>query len=714
MRTSVKLACALAATAVVSSALVLSGSTVPDASATAPVPANTLSPTPLMGWNSWNKFACDINEAKIKSAADNMVSSGMLAAGYNYVNIDDCWAERDRDADGNLVPYAAAFPNGIKAVADYIHSKGLKVGIYSSAGARTCTGRPGIGQQPGSIGYEQKDATLWASWGIDLLKYDNCGDHLGQTHQQRYEAMGKALRATGRDIVYSICNWGGQDAGGIGPWIFGPTVGGNLWRTTGDISDNWGSVVSLLDRQKGLETFSKVGGWNDPDMLEVGNGGMTDTEYRSHFSLWALLNSPLIAGNDLSTMSAATKTILTNADIIAVNQDWGGSQGRLMRDLGNNLQVWGKPMADGSVVAALFNRGTTTATVNTTAAEIGLGGSSSYSLKDLWSKATSTSTGAISASVPSHGVVVFKVTRAGTATAAPAAGTHQVSDLTWLASSNGYGPVEKDESNGGTGTSDGVPLKIGTTSYTKGIGAHADSAVHVYLGKACYRFEAKVGVDAEVGANGSARFQVYGDGVLLAYTDVLVGGGAPVSLSVPTKGFRTLELRATDGRTNGNSSDHVDWADAKITCSAASNGSFAGDRTWTSSTNGWGPAERNMSNGEKPARDGTVITLGGVRYRQGIGAHAASTVVLPVNGACTGFDAVVGLDPETGTAGSVTFEVVADGTTVYTSSVLRAGQTATVGVALSRPTSVSLVVKGTADGVNSDHADWAGARLTCD
>ncbi|MDX6740592.1 NPCBM/NEW2 domain-containing protein [Actinocorallia sp. A-T 12471] len=648
--------------------------------------------------------------ARVTAAADALVSSGMAAAGYNYVNIDDCWAERNRDADGNLVPHKTKFPNGIKAVADYIHSKGLKVGIYSSAGDRTCTGPTGVGPQPGSIGFEQKDADLWASWGIDYLKYDNCGDRKGQSALQRYTAMGTALRNTGRDIVYSVCNWG-QSA----PWEFGPTVAANLWRTTGDIADNWPKTLSLLDQQKGLEPFAKVGAWNDPDMLEVGNGGMTDTEYRSHFSLWALLNAPLLAGNDLSAMDAATKTILTNTDLIAVNQDWGGSQGRLLRDFGNGTQVWGKPMSDGSVVAVLFNRNTATTTVSTTAAEIGLGGSSSYQLKDLWSKAESTTTGAISASVAGHGVAVFKVTRTGTTTAAaPGAGTHQVGDLPWLASSNGWGPVERNRSNGGSAAGDGQPLTIGGTVYAKGIGVHADSAVHVYLGRACHRFEAKVGVDAEVGTNGSVRFQVYGDGVLLAYTDVLRGGAGPVTISVPTKGYRNLELRTTDSR-NGIDNDHADWADAQISCGQnPSNGSYAGDRTWTSSTNGWGPVERNVSNGETPARDGTVLTLGGVRYRHGIGAHADSTVTLPVNGACHGFDALVGVDAEAGSAASVIFEVIADGTTLYTSPVLRPGETAQVAVPLRRPASVSLVVRATADGKNADHADWAGARLSCD
>jgi len=707
VRIRTKFAGAVALSLLATSMLVLSDTSVPEASATAPVPANTLALTPPMGWNSWNKFNCDINEAKIKSAADGLVSSGMAAAGYKYVNIDDCWAERDRDGSGNLVPHKTKFPNGVKAVVDYIHGLGLKAGIYSSAGDRTCTGPSWwVGPQPGSIGSEQKDADLWASWGIDYLKYDNCGNHWGRSAKQRYEDMGRALRNTGRDIVYSICNWGEES-----PWEFGPTVGGNLWRTTGDISDNWSSVVSLFDQQRALEPFAKVGAWNDPDMLEVGNGGMTDTEYRSHFSMWAMLNAPLVAGNDLSAVSPATKAILTNADVIAVDQDWGGSQGRLLDDFGNGTEVWGKPMSDGSAVAMLFNRGGGTATITTSAAELGLGGSSSYRVKDLWSKAESTTAHTISASVPGHGVALFRVTRDGAAAAAPVAGSHLVGDLPWSHSSNGWGPAERNMSNGEKGVGDGRTLTLAGRTYAKGIGTHAYSSVHVYLGKACYWFQATVGIDDE-SSRGAARFQVYGDGVLLAYTDVLRGGSA-VSLGVPTKGYRTLELRTTDGR-DGWDYDHTDWADARIDCATPSSGVSVSERATTSSANGWGPIERDLSNGESVARDGTVITVGGVRYRQGLGVHAPSTVVIPLNGTCHGFDATVGLDAEATSQGSVIFEVVADGTTVYTSPVLRSGQSAPVAVRLTGTTTMSLVVRDAGDGNGNDHADWAGARLSCD
>ncbi|GAB3973153.1 hypothetical protein GCM10029978_051840 [Actinoallomurus acanthiterrae] len=372
--------------------------------------------------------------------------------------------------------------------------------------------------------------------------------------------MGDALKATGRPIVYSLCDWGEES-----PWVFGPDSGGSLWRTTGDISDSWSSVTSLLDQQAGLELFSHPSAWNDPDMLEVGNGGMTDTEYRAHFSLWALLNAPLILGNDLRSMSTATKTIITNPDVVAVDQDWGGSQGRRMRDLGGGLQVWAKPMSDGSVTTVLLNRSGSAATITTSAAELGLGGSSSYGLKDLWSGSTSTTSGTISSSVPSHGVVMYRVTRAGTLAAPRAAGTYQVSDLTWLAGSNGWGPVERDRSNGEQAAGDGHTLTIGTTTYAKGLGAHADSAVHVWLGGSCSRFTADVGIDSEVGSGkGSVRFAVYGDGRLITYTDVK-SYGAATGLTAPVGGTRTLELRVTDAR-DGIDYDHADWGNASITC----------------------------------------------------------------------------------------------------------------------------------------------------
>ncbi|MCF0093025.1 Alpha-galactosidase A [Micromonospora sp. MH99] len=381
-------------TAVVSGAVVLT--------TTQPAQAleNGLARTPQMGWNDWNAFGCNVNETLIRQTADALVSSGMAAAGYRYVNIDDCWSTKQRNASGDLVADPQKFPSGIKALADYVHGKGLKLGIYSSAGTLTCAG------YPASINYEQRDANLWASWGIDYLKYDNCGDHLGRSAQQRYTAMRDALAATNRPILYSLCSWG-QDS----VWTWGAGVG-NSWRTTGDIGGNWNSIMSILDQQVGKESYARPGAWNDPDMLEVGNGP-TDTESRAHFSLWALLNAPLLAGNDIRTMSAATRTILTNTDVIAVNQDWGGQQGRKISDSGD-LEVWRKPMSTGGVATVLLNRGSGTTTISTTASALGLGSAGSYAVRDLWSHTTSTSTGTISASVPAHGAAMLLVTGGGT------------------------------------------------------------------------------------------------------------------------------------------------------------------------------------------------------------------------------------------------------------------------------------------------------------
>lgn len=365
---------------------------------------NGLGLTPPMGWNDWNTFGCSVSDALIRQTADVMVSNGMAAAGYEYVNIDDCWSTMARDSSGNLVPDPNKFPNGIKALADYVHGKGLKLGIYGEAGSTTCAG------YPGSLGHETQDAKLFASWGIDLLKYDNCGDHGGLTNQQRYETMRDALAASGRLIFFAMCEWG-QDA----VWTWGAPVG-NSWRTTGDITASWGSVLSILDQQNGLESYAGPGGWNDPDMLEVGNG-LTDDESRAHFGLWALLNAPLIAGNDLRSMSATTLATLTNTEVIAVNKDWGGKAGYRLRDDGD-AEVWIKPMANGSRAVILLNRGTAATSISVTASALGLGAASSYSVRDLWAHTTSSSTGTVSASVAGHSAAMYLVSGGTVATSA--------------------------------------------------------------------------------------------------------------------------------------------------------------------------------------------------------------------------------------------------------------------------------------------------------
>jgi alpha-galactosidase len=368
---------------------------------------NGLAATPQMGFNNWNATHCRaaFNASMAEGVADAFVSRGLKAAGYTYVNIDDCWALPDRDARGNLVPDPVRFPHGIKAVADYVHAKGLKFGLYSSAGTKTCDNH-GF---PGGLGHERQDAELWASWGVDYLKYDNC-NNTGTDARARYRAMGDALRATGRPILYSVCEWGADQ-----PWTWAPALG-NSWRTTGDIADSWSSMIGIAHQNQPLARYARPGAWNDPDMLEVGNGGMTDTEYRTHVSLWSEMAAPLLIGSDPRRASAATLAILKNTEVIAVDQDPLGRQGTVVSSSGG-LVVMSKPLADGSRAVTLTNENTSAKTVGATARDIGLGDAPWYALKDLWSKAAATTGGAISASVPAHGTVMYRVAsgRAGDA-----------------------------------------------------------------------------------------------------------------------------------------------------------------------------------------------------------------------------------------------------------------------------------------------------------
>src|SRR6202049_3340065 len=368
-----------------------------------------LASTPPTGWNSWNKFGCNVSEDMIRQMADGMVKSGMKDAGYQYVVIDDCW-QVERDQSGNIVADAQHFPNGIKALADYVHSLGLKFGIYSDAGSLTCQKRPG------GLGPEEQDAILYASWGVDYLKYDWCNTTT-QDAKSSYANIRQALDASGRSIVLSICEWGAAK-----PWLWGKEVGGNLWRSTGDISDRWegstkwpdGSCCSNgmlvnLDLQVGLASYAGPGHWNDPDMLEVGNGGMTDTEYRSHFSLWSILAAPLIAGNDLRNMRPEIQDILTNKEVIAVDQDSLGREGeRVGKD--GKLEVWAKQLKDGSRAVVLFNRGGTEEKITAAWDTLGYPDHLAASVRDLWQhRDLGKFTGKFSSSVASHSVVMVTV-----------------------------------------------------------------------------------------------------------------------------------------------------------------------------------------------------------------------------------------------------------------------------------------------------------------
>jgi alpha-galactosidase len=376
-----------------------------------------LAPTPPMGWNSWNKFACDVSEDLIRQTADAMVSTGMKDAGYQYVNIDDCW-QGQRNSQGFIQPDSKRFPSGMKALADYVHSKGLKIGIYSDAGSKTCGGRPG------SRGHEYQDALTYAQWGIDYLKYDWCNVE-GLKAEGAYLTMRDALYSANRPIVFSICEWGNSQ-----PWTWAGKVG-NLWRTTGDIYNcfdckmdhgtwvSWGAM-QIVDLQKGLREYAGPGHWNDPDMLEVGNG-MTANEDRAHFSMWCMLAAPLIAGNDLRNVSEETLRILTNTEAIAVDQDALGIEG-FQYSSQDFIEVWFKPLSGGAWAMCLLNRSGRPQKIEFdwkkekvidgfSKREAGFD-TTVYGLRDLWAKKDIGSTAQmLDVEVPAHDVLMLRLSK---------------------------------------------------------------------------------------------------------------------------------------------------------------------------------------------------------------------------------------------------------------------------------------------------------------
>uniref|UniRef100_A0A7I4BGN4 Alpha-galactosidase n=1 Tax=Physcomitrium patens TaxID=3218 RepID=A0A7I4BGN4_PHYPA len=354
---------------------------------------NGLASTPPMGWNSWNHFACNVNETVI-------FETGLAAKGYKYINLDDCWAALQRDSQGNLLARATTFPSGIKALADYVHSKGLKLGIYSDAGYYTCA------SQPGSLGHETQDAQTFASWEIDYLKYDNCFTD-GTKPEYRYPVMRDALNKTGRPIFFSMCEWGIDS-----PATWANNVG-NSWRTTGDITDDWNSMVGIVELNNVWADYAAPGGWNDPDMLEVGNGGMTVEEYRSHFSLWALMKAPLLIGCDVRNIGAEILEILANEEVIAVNQDPLGVQGKRVRMDGfSGLEVWSGPLSSGRVVLLLWNRSSESANITARWSDMGIPNDTLLTVRDLWKHETISEAEMyeICQEVPSHGVKMFILT----------------------------------------------------------------------------------------------------------------------------------------------------------------------------------------------------------------------------------------------------------------------------------------------------------------
>ncbi|HXR39316.1 MAG TPA: glycoside hydrolase family 27 protein [Terracidiphilus sp.] len=375
----------------------------------APPQVAQVAKTPPMGWNSWNYFFEKVTDKDIRDSADQIVATGMKDAGYVYVNIDDTW-EGKRDANG-VLHTNSKFPD-MKALADYVHSKGLKIGIYSGPGPKTCAG------YEGSLGHEEQDAQLYASWGIDYLKYDLCSfipevmekqapsDKAAQMRLMiaAYDKMAKALKATGRPIVFSLCQYG-WDA----PWEWAPALGGNLWRSTGDITPDWDRIYAILSQQDGLARYAGPGHWNDPDMLEVGNGKLSIEENRSHFSMWAMLAAPLLAGNDLPHMKPEIRDILTNADVIAIDQDKLGRQGTRAYSDGE-VEVWTRHLSGGALAVAVLAAGDnrfSTHPFHLDLATLGLHGP--QEAKNLWTGKTMTLTDRMPIEIASHDILLVRI-----------------------------------------------------------------------------------------------------------------------------------------------------------------------------------------------------------------------------------------------------------------------------------------------------------------
>ena len=631
---------------------------------------NDLALTPPMGWNSWNQVRCyGLNETMVKATADAMASNGMGKAGYQYVVIDDCW-QGGRGADGVLFSNPDRFPSGMKAIGDYIHSKGLKFGIYGVPGSETCANHwdsyPIYGL--GSLNHEQQDADTFATWGVDYLKYDWCrADETDQLN--RPAAFGKmrdALKKTGRDIVYGISEYGVTQ-----PWTWGKDVA-NLWRTTHDIAPNWGSISGIIDSQASLAQYGGPGGWNDPDMLQVGNGSLTDAENRSHFGMWSMLAAPLFAGTDLTKLSPETLKTVTNAEVIAVDQDPLGKQAiRVRKDQG--IQVWSKQLAGGDIAVALYNTNETEQVVTSTIDEIK--GAGNYTVRSLWEGKDVLNTSSVfSASVPRHGTAMLRLTPGTTA------GLPSVPQI------NGRLTVDAG--------------KTGSMSVTvKNDGASA-------LAGATLTFKAVAGLTLPTTA--------------LSVPTVPAGGTSSVQASV------TAAATAAGGYSvpvtlSANGQDYLGMLSVTVPLPASV---YVSDLAWVSSTNGWGPLERDKAVGDKAAGDGPAIKLGGVTYPKGLGANTPATVKFNVDGQCTNFRAVIGIDDDVipraakdNVTPRSTFEVYADGKQVYNKSFAQgvdAPITLDVDVKGASVIELRNNLVGTAN-TASWHAwaDWADAKLDC-
>lgn len=625
--------------------------------------------TPPMGFNDWNAFGCDVDEKLIKETADIFVSSGLKAAGYQYVNIDDCWSLRERGADGRLVADPAKFPSGIQGVADYVHARGLKLGIYGDAGTKTCAGFPG------SLGREQLDAKTWAAWGVDYVKYDNCSnqsDGSRADYVRRYTAMRQALESTGRPIVYSICEWGESQ-----PWEWAKGVG-HLWRTTGDISDSWASIKDIFSKNAPLWEHAGPGHWNDPDMLEVGNGGMSATEYRAHMSLWAMMAAPLIIGTDLRKASAETFGILGHRGVIAIDQDPLGKQARVVsRDEGS--MVLARPLLNGDVALAFFNPTDAQKRVTTTAAASGLPAASAYRLEDVWTGDVASSSPDFGVGVAAHAVALYRARpAAASAPLRPALSVDATLD-TLIPNQPG-----------------GATLQV--TLRNQGISAVTDLGAEV-AAPSGWQVKARAPIPSAPlapGATATGTWEVSAPagtepgGYTLAVSGLFGWPGEP------SHARASLDVVATVVTPPRAGTSHLSALTAVRATSAS------------------GPVELDASAGGPGERDGNLLSIGGVVHTRGLGLRAPSELTYYLGQTCSLLTVDAGIDDDPSVKGSAAFTLEGDGRLLAETGPLRHGEAARrLRVDVTGVKWLRLMTKPV-DGYGAATAvDWASPLLTC-
>ncbi|MYL58770.1 hypothetical protein GLW20_14780 [Virgibacillus halodenitrificans] len=736
---------------------------------------NGLAKTPPMGWNSWNYFRCyDVNEEVIKETADAMVESGMKDAGYEYVVIDDCWQALERDDNGNLQANPERFPSGIKALADYVHKLGLKLGIYAVPGTETCAMHwdDYPSGKIGSYGHEKQDAKQFEKWGVDYLKYDWCRADVteGLEHIPAFEKMRDELQALDRPIIYGISEYGDTK-----PWEWAKPIA-NMWRTTSDIQANWGSLMTILDQQVGLYKYAGPGYWNDPDMLQVGNPGLSETENRAHFSLWSILAAPLMAGKDLRHMSTSTAEILSNKEVTAVNQDLIGLQGRKIRDDGDK-EVWMRPLANGDRAIVLLNRGQKETEMSVNITDLGLPQSSStYYIRDLWAHETTQSTGEIQASVPGHGVQMYRISPADPVEASENVQHVKTSDKqeVWIESLEDGSMLVTllnrgdKEANVGIHT-DELNMEKSGAYIVEDIWSKDKTAVANTIREKVQAYDITVlkvtpGTPEDAPPAIQQDLQVpekIGEGetkevsLTLTNNGVVATNNVQVNLDVPNgwtvepvseTGFATIppssENQSVEVTWNvtaptklsadtitfnsaitfeygkaGKSANAQTQATSEITPAPPKTDSFLSDLPFYNDTiNGWGPVERDRSVGGQEAGDGNTLTINGETFEKGLGVNSNSEVSYYIGGNFSTFTSAIGIDDEMvwedGQEGDVVFQVWGDGKKLYDSGLVTGDmETKYIDVDITGVSVLKLVVTDGDDNNWFDHADWANAKI---